>query len=90
MDGKGLDHILIRMKDIVIILGSIGVGVAWLVGIVALPTKVEANTEDVKQIQTTQQQMKIAVTEIQTDLKYIKSTLTEDRRDIKKILEKLS
>lgn len=81
--GGKVDHFLIRVKDILLIAGSLGAFSFWILGIVNLPDKVKRHEQRIEMLETRAAQNDINVSSIQKDLQY----LTRSMDEIKEILK---
>lgn len=78
-EGKrwGLDHSLIRIKDGIIIMGSIAAFLFWFVGIMNLPKTVEGHDSRIKTVESYMSKNDVVVASMQRDLVYLKESSNE-------------
>lgn len=83
MDGNKTDHVLLRVKDALIIGGACVAMVTWFYGIANLPTIVKAHENRITTLEASQIKNDLVVSGIQKDLSY----LTEGIKEIKSLLK---
>lgn len=72
-----LDHTLIRVKDVIIILGAVFAFVFWFVGILTLPETVAKNEARLDLLEARAAKLDIVVSSMEQNLGYLTKTMDE-------------
>lgn len=89
MNGTQWDHLLIRLKDIVILGTAIIAMVLWVGDFWGLPSKVTANELSAHEYREYKAQNEVFVQGLKKDIEYLKEKSTEQSADIKEILRRI-
>ena len=90
MNGKSWDHILIRLKDILILASAVIAIVLWVGDFWGLPSRVEAHEKTVLEYKVHKAQQDVFTAEIKKDIEHLKNESSKQSHNIEKILNKLN
>lgn len=82
------DHLLMRLKDIVILSSAVVAIVLWLGDFWGLPSKVSANEMNVQDYKQYKAQNEVFVQGLKKDIDYLKQSIDRQQADIKEILRR--
>lgn len=77
MNSKQGDHLLLKLKDVCLLLIAVGAIGSWAIGITQVPPKVEANESDIKDLKVYASNNEVFVQGLQKDIDSMKSDLSE-------------
>jgi hypothetical protein len=87
MDGSKMDHVLLRVKDGLIIGGACVAMVTWFFGIANLPTIVKAHEQRLVKLEENQVRNDLVVSGIQKDLSYLTAGIDEIKKLLKEVVK---
>lgn len=89
MSSQGqVDHIFLRIKDVLLIGGSLVAIATWYLGIAHLPKIVESHEQRLSKIETAIVKNDLVVAGIQKDLNYLTSGVDEIKNILKEVYKK--
>ncbi len=77
MDSKGIDHFFLKVKDVCLLLISVGAMGSWVLGITQVPPRVEANEIRIEELREYMGNNEVFVKGLQKDIEVIKTDLSE-------------
>lgn len=90
-EGKpNYDHILLRLKDAILIGGAIFTFFAWGLNFVALPKRVEANEGTLKTLQVKDIEQDLKIQSLDQQLAYISKNTDEIKVSMKSLWQRTS
>lgn len=76
-DEAKIDHTLMRIKDFLLIAGSLGAMVFWIVGIVSLPDRVAKQEQRIQLMEARAAANDLVINTMQRDVSYMTKSLDE-------------
>lgn len=90
MEGRQWDHVLIRVKDVIIIGAAMIAIILWVGDFWGMPIRVEANEKSAQDYREYKAQQDIVITEIRKDIGYLRIESDKQSKTLYEILEKLN
>ncbi len=86
MNSKQGDHLLLKLKDVCLLLIAVGAIGSWVIGITQVPPKVEAHETDIKELKVYASNNEVFVQGLQKDINSMRSDLSEIKHLLKRRL----
>ena len=78
---NGFDHSLLRLKDLIIIIGSIWAFLAWGTNFASIPKRLEAAEDLIRTVQDRAIVGELKIQSLSQDITYIKDALSEIKKN---------
>lgn len=84
MSESTADHFLIKLKDVILLLISVGAIASWLLGMTTVPPRVEANEDNIKEIKVYMMTNEVFVNGLKKDIDAMRNDLVEIKQILKR------